>query len=145
VGWESFSPCSQGLLAEYARAVLAEKVLRFHRIQAIGIFFPLCRVRGRINELARRVTNKTMERVSERVAITKEWILRELLDNAEQAKADGSWAARNRSLELVGKEIGMFGDQEPAKPPRLEDLPTEDLERMLAESIAATPPSNVTQ
>ena len=98
-------------------------------------------VRGRINELARRVTNKTMERVSERVAITKEWVLRELLDNAELAKADGSWAARNRSLELVGKEIGMFGDQEPPKPPRLEDLPTEDLERMLAESVAANPPS----
>ena len=86
-----------------------------------------------------------MERVSERVAITKEWVLRELLDNAELAKADGSWAARNRSLELVGKEIGMFGDQEPAKPPRLEDLPTEDLERMLAESIAANPPTDITQ
>jgi len=67
------------------------------------------------------------------------------LDNAELAKANGSWAAHNGSLELVGKEIGMFGDQEPPKPPRLEDLPTEDLERMLAESIAATPPSNVTQ
>ena len=82
-----------------------------------------------------------MERVSERVAITKEWVLRELLDNAELAKADGSWAARNRSLELVGKEIGMFGDQEPAKPPRLEDLSSEDIERMLAESIAANPPT----
>jgi hypothetical protein len=51
-----------------------------------------------------------MERVSERVAITKEWVLRELLENAALAKADGSWAARNRSLDLVGKEIGMFGD-----------------------------------
>jgi hypothetical protein len=58
------------------------------------------------------------------------------LDNAELAKADGSWAARNRSLELVGKEIGMFGDQEPPKPPRLEDLSSEDLERMLAEPPA---------
>ena len=33
-------------------------------------------------------------------------VVRELLDNAELAKADGSWAARNRSLELVGREIG---------------------------------------
>ena len=92
-------------------------------------------VRGRINELARRATNKTMERVSVRVAITKEWVLRELLDNAELAKADGSWAARNRSLELVGKEIGMFGDQPP--PRTLEDLPTEILEQILRESAAA--------
>ena len=86
-----------------------------------------------------------MERVGERVAITKEWVLRELLDNAEQAKANGSLAARNRSLELVGKEIGMFGDQEPPKPPRLEDLSDEDIHRMLAESIAANPPEGFTQ
>jgi hypothetical protein len=102
-------------------------------------------VRGRIDELARRATNKCIERVSARVAITKEWVLRELLDNAELAKADGSWAARNRSLELVGKEIGMFGDQEPPKPPRLEDLSDEDLQRMLAESIAANPPAEPPQ
>ena len=81
-----------------------------------------------------------MERVSVRVAITKEWVLRELLDNAEHAKANGSWAARNRSLELVGKEIGMFGDQEPPKPPRLEDLSDEDIHRMLAEAKAENPP-----
>ena len=96
---------------------------------------------ARIKELTARVTDKAIERA----AITKEWVLRELLDNAELAKADGSWAARNRSLELVGKEIGMFGDQEPAKPPRLEDLSSEDLERMLAESIAANPPTEPPQ
>ena len=56
----------------------------------------------------------------------------ELLDNAELAKADGSWAARNRSLELVGKELGMFRDLEPVKAPTLEDMSTEDLERLLA-------------
>jgi hypothetical protein len=39
----------------------------------------------------------------------------------------------------------MFGDQEPPKPPRLEDLSDEDLHRILAESVAANPPSDVTQ
>ena len=63
-------------------------------------------VRGRPNELARRVTNKTMERVSERVAITKEYIIEQLLDNAELAKKSGAWGTRNRALELIGKEIG---------------------------------------
>jgi len=82
-----------------------------------------------------------MERVSERTALSKEWVLRELVDTYESARAAGSLASANRSLELVGKEIGMFGDQEPPKPPRLEDLPSEDLERMLAESIAANPPA----
>ena len=73
-----------------------------------------------------------MERVSERTAITKEWVIRELLDNAELAKADGSWAARNRSLELVGKELGMFRDLEPLKAPTLDDMTTEDLQKLLA-------------
>src|SRR4030088_1901163 len=59
-------------------------------------------VRGRPNELARRVTNKTMERVSERVAITKEYIIEQLLDNAELAKKSGAWGTRNRALELIG-------------------------------------------
>ncbi len=98
----------------------------------------------RIKELTARVTDKAIERT----AITKEWVLRELLDNAELAKADGSWAARNRSLELVGKEIGMFGDQPPPQPPRtLEDLPTEILEQIRRESAAAEEkePSDVVQ
>ena len=100
-------------------------------------------VRSRIKELTARLTDKAIERV----AITKEWVLRELLDNAELAKADGSWAARNRSLELIGKEIGMFGDQPPPKPPQtLEDLPTEILEQILRESAAAEePPTSTTQ
>ena len=86
-----------------------------------------------------------VKRVSERTALSKEWVLRELVDTYESARAAGSLASANRSLELVGKEIGMFGDQEPPKPPRLEDLPSEDLERMLAESIAANPPTDITQ
>ncbi len=57
---------------------------------------------------------------------------RELLDNAELAKADGSWAARNHSLELIGKELGMFRDLEPVKAPLLEDMMTEDLQKLLA-------------
>jgi hypothetical protein len=57
-----------------------------------------------------------------------------LLDNAELAKADGSRAARNRSLELVGKELGMFGDvQPPPLPTKLEDLPSSILEQLLGQ------------
>jgi hypothetical protein len=88
--------------------------------------------KGRINELARRATNKTMERVSERTALSKEWVLRELVDTYEAARASGSLASANRSLELVGKELGMFGDVPPPPPPQtLEDLPTAILEQIL--------------
>ncbi len=51
----------------------------------------------------------------------------------------------NRALELLGTELGMFRNDGPPKPPRLEDLPSEDLERMLAESVASNPPTDITQ
>ena len=76
-----------------------------------------------------------MERVSERTALSKEWVLRELVDTYESARAAGSLAAANRSLELVGKELGMFGDVEPPPPwTKLEDLPTSILEQLLGQS-----------
>ena len=86
------------------------------------------------NELARRATNKCIERVSECTAVTKEYIIEQLLDNAELARKSGAYGPRNRALELMGKELGMFGDQPPPQPPRtLEDLPTEILEQILRE------------
>ncbi len=39
---------------------------------------------------------------------TREWVLAELALNVEEAKAKGDRAAINRSLELIGREIGMF-------------------------------------
>jgi phage terminase small subunit len=62
----------------------------------------------------------------ERAALTKEWIIAKLIDNAERAlqaqqarddagnpvgdfKYEGSVA--NRALELLGKELGMFIDR----------------------------------
>jgi len=42
----------------------------------------------------------------------------------------------NRALELLGKGLGTFVDCEPAKAPRLEDLSTEGLERMLVDAVA---------
>ena len=41
-------------------------------------------------------------------------------------------------MELMGKELGMFGDQPPPQPPQtLEDLPTAILEQILRESAEA--------
>ena len=68
----------------------------------------------------------------ERAALTKSWVLRELVDTYESARASGSLAPANRALELIGKELGMFGDQPPPKPLTLEDLSTEDLMKLLA-------------
>ena len=55
----------------------------------------------------------------------------ELWENAQQgAKVKGGSSVRNRALELLGKELGMFQDKE-RKPLRIEDLSTEDLKKLL--------------
>ena len=95
-------------------------------------------VRSRIEELARRVTNKTMERVGERIALTKNWVLDKLVENVEKAMtAKSGSSVANRALELLGTELGMFRNDGPVKPSTLDDLSTEDLERMVALGTAA--------
>jgi hypothetical protein len=67
-------------------------------------------------------------------------IMADLWDNAQQgAKVKGGSSVRNRALELLGKELGMFKDQE-QKPLRAEDLTIEQIEQMLA--TPARKPSN---
>src|SRR4029077_2939794 len=89
-------------------------------------------VRGRIDELARRVTTNTWKGSASAPRSPKEYIIEQLLDNAELARKSGTYGPRNRALELMGKEIGMFGDVQPPPPPtKLEDLPTSILEQLL--------------
>ena len=88
-------------------------------------------IKGRIEELTGRITNNAVKRASAKLAIDKEWVLRELMDNLERGKAvKGGSSVVNRACELIGKHLGMFQDKEP-KPLRLEDLSTEDLKKLL--------------
>ena len=45
----------------------------------------------------------------ERVGLTRDDILRRLDENAEAARAAGHLSAAVRAIELIGKELGMFG------------------------------------
>jgi hypothetical protein len=91
------------------------------------------KVKQRIKELTARVTDKAVERA----AVTKEWVLEKLRDNAEEAlKVKGGSAVANRALELLGKELGLFRDPVDKPPLKLEDLPPETLANMLAEAEA---------
>lgn len=69
-----------------------------------------------------KIHEKGLERAIERVALTKEWVIERLVENANRAmqaeavmrdgqpsgeyRYEGSVA--NRALELLGKELGMF-------------------------------------
>lgn len=58
-----------------------------------------------------------MERVGERIALTKCWVLDKLVENLEKAMRGKSGSpVANRALELVGTELGMFRNDEPRKP-----------------------------
>lgn len=113
-------------------------------------------VRARVNELLAE-REKTHAQASakavERVALTKEWVLAKLIENAERAlqsrpvrlpsgdevpgeyKYEGSVA--NRALELLGKELGMFIDRkEQGAPGEFASLDTaEDIKRAIAERL----------
>jgi hypothetical protein len=78
--------------------------------------------------------------------LTKSWVLEKLRENAEKAlKAPDGSSVANRALELLGTELGMLRNDGPPKPLRLQDLPSEVLEQILAESAVAEPPPEVTQ
>lgn len=73
------------------------------------------KVKARIAELrARRAQaeRKSEERAIERAALTKEWVIDKLRENAANSMALGSptynGAVANKALELLGREIGMF-------------------------------------
>ena len=92
---------------------------------------------SRVKELKRRIEDATIHRVSSQIAFTKELILRELWENAQEAKTvKGGSAIVNRALELIGKEIGMFKEPEVKAPVKLDELPMEVLASMLAEAEA---------
>ena len=66
-------------------------------------------VGARVAELQQTVAVATVTRMS----LSREFVLRELMDNAMQAKKNQEWSASNRAFELVGKELGMFNHPEP--------------------------------
>jgi phage terminase small subunit len=63
--------------------------------------------------ITERAAEKLAERLAEKIAVTREFVIEQLLDNLKRAKSgekfDGGTA--NRAAELLGKEIGMFVDR----------------------------------
>lgn len=93
---------------------------------------------------------ETVAQVVQKVGITKEWVLAELVDNMHKAKAavpvldsegnpTGEYrtniAAANKALELIGTEIGMFVKRvETGGPGDFEKMTDDELERQLTEA-----------
>jgi hypothetical protein len=52
--------------------------------------------------------DKALVSATERVGVDEEWVLRKLRTNAVMAMRAGDRAAAARSIELIGKHLGMF-------------------------------------
>jgi len=71
-------------------------------------------VRRRIDEILdqkQRAADKVVENAAERAGVDQFWVLRNLRRNAVMAMRVGDRAAAARSLELIGKHLGMFIDR----------------------------------
>lgn len=61
------------------------------------------RIRDRVHEL--------QSRVADDIVITAQWVIEQLVDNAQKAKMQGDFGPSNQALQLLGKELGMFVDR----------------------------------
>src|SRR5262249_52140637 len=98
---------------------------------------------ARVEELHRTVEEPARERAIERAALTRAWVINQLMENVQMAKQaipvtdrDGkeigqyqqNLSAANRALELLGKELGMFIERlERGKPGEFEHLSDEEI------------------
>lgn len=92
---------------------------------------------------------QSSERAVKRAAISKEWIIEKLRENALNSLAVGTptynATAANKALELLGKEIGMFiARSEVGKPGDFTELSDGELaDRITAELVAGGVPLDV--
>lgn len=64
-------------------------------------------IKARIDELSAKVESAVIQLI----AVDKQWVMDRLIENANAAMEKGQRAVANRSLELIGKEFGMFIDR----------------------------------
>lgn len=62
------------------------------------------------------VAQEATQKAVEALALSREWVLARLQENATNAAANGDYGPSNKALELIGKEIaGMFVDRSESK------------------------------
>ncbi|PGH59449.1 hypothetical protein CRT60_00255 [Azospirillum palustre] len=97
-------------------------------------------IRARIEELQRKAEKATVAAL----AVDRQWVLRELVANAEAARTAKNQNAVNRALELVGKELGMFVDRKMDVKSPLDTLNAPQLQAFMEFLTTLTEPSGIT-
>ncbi|MEM8973963.1 MAG: terminase small subunit [Pseudomonadota bacterium] len=62
--------------------------------------------------IAQRISG-LQEQITDKVVLSREWIIQTLIDNAKDAREQGDFGPSNKALELLGKtdEMGLFIDK----------------------------------
>lgn len=96
-------------------------------------------IQARIAELSAKVEARRTHDLVMVVAPTRDWVLRELIENIHASKEAKDRASVNRGLELVGKEVGMFVQRTMALDSPLSGLPADRLLALVRLIDAASP------
>jgi hypothetical protein len=89
-------------------------------------------VKARIAEVKVLIDQEKAKDIVRVAAPTREWVLRELVDNVKASKEALDRSSVNKGLELVGKEIGMFVQRSMAIESPLARLSADKLLALLA-------------
>jgi phage terminase small subunit len=96
-----------------------------------------------ILEARERKHEKSTEKAIEKLALTREWVLARLIENATAAADKKDFSPANRALELLGKEIGMFIDRkESGAPGDFAQLDAAGVRAAIAERLGLAIPGN---
>lgn len=98
-----------------------------------------CRLSAKDNILARvaEMAGKAEKKVTQKIALTKDWVVDEMIDAAQAAKSDKAHSPRIRALELLGRETGNFTEQKRVSIRSFTDMSAEEIEAFLAGSSTA--------
>ena|SRR3990167_2463152 len=96
---QGLSKKESGVKAGYKETSASAQVCQILKDEKTG-------VKRRVKE----IQEQGLERTVEHVAIDKAWVLSRLVAIAETCIATKQHSPANKSLELIGKELGMFQD-----------------------------------
>jgi len=82
-------------------------------------------------EIKRRLTELTEAKAG--FVLTKEWLVGQMVDIAQEAKSDKIYPSSIRALELLGREKGAFTEQREYTVRSITAMSSEEIEGMLAE------------
>jgi phage terminase small subunit len=146
------NPKHERFAQELARGKTADEAYRLAGFKPNRGNAATLKAKQSISDRVRELQERVAERVVEKTALTKEWVLESLRENYERAMQqkrarndDGEEVGdftyqgnvANRALELIGKEIGMFVDRkEVGKPGDFAGMTDDELNNRIGELVS---------